>query len=96
LVVLGLGFNQLGGTIPASLGVLKDLSFLDLAFNNLSGEPPASIYNLSSLGNLQLQANMLNGSIATDIGSMRSLALYRNQFMGPIPASLTNLTSLLK
>nr|CAB3472173.1 unnamed protein product [Digitaria exilis] len=76
---LELSVNQLEGSIPASLGVLKDLRYLGLAINNLSGEPPVSLYNLSSLGTLQIQSNLLNGSIPTDIGkrfpSMQLLAL---------------------
>ena len=84
--------------IPTSLGILKNLHFLDLALNNLSGNLPVSLYNLSSMEGMQIQFNMLTGSIASDIGSrfpgMRYLGLSGNQFTGHIPASLSNLTSL--
>ncbi|KAG0536527.1 hypothetical protein BDA96_03G071600, partial [Sorghum bicolor] len=98
LSILDLGSNQLEGIIPNSIGVLKDLWYLDLRYNSLSSMPPISLYNLSSLEFLQIQSNMLSGSIPTDIGNrfhaMRFLSLYTNQFTGIIPASLSNLTSL--
>jgi len=47
---------------------------------------------------LQIQGNMLNGSIPTVIGSkfpnIQMLSFGANQFTGPIPTSLSNLTSL--
>ncbi|TVU03502.1 hypothetical protein EJB05_50963, partial [Eragrostis curvula] len=98
LFVLELAFNQLEGTIPSSLGDIPGIRFLGLAFNNLSGEPPLSLYNMSSLRWLQIQGNKLHGSIPIDIGTrfpnMQMLVINTNNFTGPIPASLSNLTAL--
>jgi Leucine-rich repeat (LRR) protein len=94
---LSLLFNQLQGNIP-DLDSILGLEHLDLAFNSLSGELPSSIYNLSSLQIFQIQGNMFHGGIPADTGSrfpsMRILAFFRNQFTGPIPASLSNFTNL--
>ncbi|KAL6847920.1 hypothetical protein ACP4OV_022048 [Aristida adscensionis] len=98
LIDLYLSFNHLKGTIPPGLGGILGLENLDLSFNDLYGEPPCSLYNLSSLETFQLQLNRFHGGIPTDIGSRFPKILYlnfaANQLSGPIPSSLSNLTTL--
>src|SRR5690349_18274190 len=55
-----LGFNNLNGTIPPSLGNLKNLNTLYLPSNQLKGAIPSSIANLSNLSELTLNDNQLS------------------------------------
>ena len=89
--------NQLSGTIPAEIGNLTSLSYLDLGGNQLSGTIPAEIGNLTSLSVLFLADNQLSGTIPVEVGNLTRLTglyLNRNQLSGQIPAALGNLTSL--
>ena len=47
---LNLGFNFFSGTIPETIGQLRNLTILDLELNLLNGTMPASIGELSNLG----------------------------------------------
>lgn len=89
--------NQLNGTIPSSVGNLKQLQYLYLNNNQLSGEIPSSIGNLKQLFDLELYDNQLSGAIPSSIGKLkflRSLHLYNNQLSGEIPRSVHKLTLL--
>eukprot|EP00966_Prymnesium_polylepis_P323164 7379378-Prymnesium_polylepis.1 len=61
--LLTLDFNNLTGTLPASLGTLDRLQDLDLEFNSLSGLIPPSLANLSSLVQLGLGGNAFGGPL---------------------------------
>ncbi len=94
---LSLSNNNLIGTIPASLGSLASLFYLDLSRNQLSGDIPIELGNLGSLGTLDLEHNELNGSIPVELGNLSSmyyLALSGNQLSGSIPPELGSLTAL--
>jgi Leucine-rich repeat (LRR) protein len=89
--------NKLTGLIPAELGNLTALGFLDLSGNQLSGPIPTELGNLTALSNLVLSRNNLTGSIPAELGNLtalRSLRLGRNQLSGVIPTELGNLTNL--
>ncbi|MEO8215506.1 MAG: fibronectin type III domain-containing protein [Acidobacteriota bacterium] len=88
--------NQLGGTIPASLGNLPNLAWLDLRHNQLSGSIPDSLGS-SNLQLLFLSHNKLIGSIPEslkNLSNLRVLELASNQLIGTIPSSLGNLSKL--
>jgi len=90
--------NNLVGTIPASIGDLTGLQFLDFETNQLTGPIPPELGNLSSLVRLYLDVNQLTGPIPPELGNLSNLQelyLQSNQVLaGPIPASLGNLTAL--
>ena len=83
----GLSTNNLSGEIPAELGSLSNLEYLNLSFNGLSGEIPAELGSLSNLKELLLDANGLSGEIPAELGSLSNLqllVLHRNELSGEI------------
>ncbi|XVF57814.1 hypothetical protein PTKIN_Ptkin07bG0012600 [Pterospermum kingtungense] len=95
---LHLGYNQLGGFLPDSLGHLRNLKNLRLEQNYFLGSIPESISNLSSLELLDLSYNGMKEAIPTSLGQLSSLVslnINDNPWEGVITeAHFSNLTSL--
>lgn len=92
---LNVSGNSLTGSIPSSISSLRSLANLNLQGNKLSGQIPTDISNLNWLLELQLGGNQLGGPIPEMPLSLQiSLNLSHNIFQGPIPSSLSRLTSL--
>ncbi|XP_059280307.1 leucine-rich repeat receptor-like tyrosine-protein kinase PXC3 [Lycium ferocissimum] len=92
---LNISGNSLTGSIPSSLSSLINLTNLNLQGNKLSGGIPIDIKNLNQLLELQLGGNQLGGTIPEMPLSLQiALNLSHNHFQGPIPVSLSRLTSL--
>ena len=79
--MLDLSFNELNSSIPASIGDLTRLSYLNLSNNQLSGSIPSSIGNILKDGNLLLRQNQLSGSIPSSIGNIPYFELDSNYFV---------------
>ena len=79
--------NQLTGEIPAELGSLTNLKWLDLPHNQLTGGIPAELGSLTNLEWLDLYKNQLTGEIPAELGSLEGLWL-ANQLTGCIPNGL--------
>ncbi|XP_028075071.1 receptor-like protein EIX1 [Camellia sinensis] len=98
LVSLDLSANSLGGELPNSLGILKNLQQLDLSSNSFWGSIPTSIGNMSSLQYLDLGFNNMNGTIPESFGKLSKLVqlyLEVNPWEGVITeVHLMNLTRL--
>ncbi|XP_021902396.1 probable leucine-rich repeat receptor-like protein kinase At1g35710 [Carica papaya] len=98
LELLHLGYNQLGGLLPDSLGHIKNLKYLGLMKNFFVDSIPESIGNLSSLQEFYLSENAMRGRIPPNLGQLSSLVyldLKRNRWHGVITeAHFANLTSL--
>jgi Leucine-rich repeat (LRR) protein len=86
--------NGLSGTIPSTLSLLSESSFINFNKNNLTGSLPASFG--PKIKQILLANNQLTGSIPTTWGSMTQLtwiAIEFNNLNGAIPSQLTT-TSL--
>lgn len=94
---IDLGFNNLNGTVPASIGNFSSLTLLDLAYNNLGGTMPAGIQYLGNLNTLVLSGCGFSGPLPAWLGNLSNLeqlVLASNNFDGVLPANLVNLTNL--
>ena len=97
VTALNLWPNDLTGPIPAALGDLTNLEYLDLRTNRLTGPIPAALGDLTNLVELYLSSNELTGPIPAalgDLSNLESLDLWLNELTGPIPAALGDLTNL--
>ena len=85
------------GEIPASLGNLSKLTWLELDGLGLTGEIPPSLGNLLLLDYLDLSDNALSGQIPETLGNLSALEILyldENQLTGTPPASLSQLSLL--
>ena len=78
--------NKLGGTIPAAIGKLEQLSRLVLDGNELEGSIPTGITNLQNLQELRLGNNRMSGPVPSfgALTSLKTLDLQANQLTGSL------------
>ncbi|THG09376.1 hypothetical protein TEA_013792 [Camellia sinensis var. sinensis] len=89
--------NMFNGTVPAELGNLVDLLYLNLNTNNLTGELPKEFSNLINLRELsRLSSNNFNGKLPSfqSCEQLRILELEASGFEGPIPSDVSLLLNL--
>ncbi|KAG0466495.1 hypothetical protein HPP92_018075 [Vanilla planifolia] len=82
--------NNLGGTLPLTIGNLKHLDTLILAGCSFSGNIPQELGDLANLTFLALNLNQFTGRIPASLGLLSNLYwldLADNQLTGPIPVS---------
>ena len=94
---LSLHANNLSGRIPAELGRLSALFWLDLDQNSLTGPIPPELGDLSALQTLSLNLNNLAGSLPPEVGNLSNLEfidIYGNSLSGTIPPELGRLSGL--
>ena len=97
VISLDLSYTNLTGYIPAELGNLSSLNWLELSGNQLTGPIPAELGNLANLELLNLSPNQLTGHIPAELGGLSRLVwlyLSWNQLTGSIPPELGNLANL--
>ena len=97
VISLSLRSNNMSGQMPAGLGNLSNLQYLDLSDNQLTGIIPMELGILSNLQQLYLSINQLTGSIPPELGNLlnlQDLYLRSNQLTGTIPPELGNLINL--
>ena len=89
--------NNLSGGIPAEMGNLQNLSYLNLSNNNLSGAIPNEIGDLQNLKWLILYENNLSGEVPTEMANLQNLLnveLHNNNLSGEIPIEICDLPNL--
>ena len=89
--------EPLTGTIPAEIGALDGLTYLDLCDNLICGHLPSEIGRLTSLTGLWIGHNRLEGPLPAELGSLTALTklwLANNNFTGDVPSTFANLTNL--
>ncbi|KAL3518734.1 hypothetical protein ACH5RR_021323 [Cinchona calisaya] len=97
LYSLDLGFCQISGTIPESIGNLTQLTKLDLGANSFKCQFPPSIPNLPYLENLYLSGNALSGKLGDfKSRSLKRIDLNNNQLNDSIPDSNFTLAQLIE
>ena len=101
MVHLELDLNNLGGSLPAELGLLSStLNTITLQggpSSYLQGTLPAEFGYLTHLEILGLRNNDLSGTIPSEIGTCRSLReidLSRSGFEGQLPSEIGNFAEL--
>lgn len=97
VVGLRLTSRDLDGVVPAELGRVERLRYLNLRSNRLTGPIPPALGQLAELESLQLQWNDLHGPIPLSLGRLDRLtvlSLRSNGLSGPIPRSLGALPKL--
>uniref|UniRef100_A0A1J3IY72 Receptor-like protein 12 n=1 Tax=Noccaea caerulescens TaxID=107243 RepID=A0A1J3IY72_NOCCA len=80
--------NKLEGWIPKSIGLLKELRFLNLSSNAFIGNIPSSLANITNLEALDLSRNKLSGHIPRDLGNLSFVSYFdfsHNLLEGPVP-----------
>jgi len=89
---LNLSYNNISGTLPATIYNLNKLIQLDLSFNQIADTISQDISNMTSLDDLYLNNNLLFGNIPSEVGntSIENLWLNNNQLEGNISAKLKN------
>ncbi|GLJ42914.1 hypothetical protein SUGI_0889990 [Cryptomeria japonica] len=97
LVELTVVPGQVSGSIPETMGQLKELQFMGISKNFLSGRIPPCLGSLTKLQTLDLSFNQLVGSIPKGIGQLPTLSnliLGHNKLSGPIPTCTSSLRRL--
>ena len=92
-----LGSNQLIGTLPAELGKLSKLQWLNVGNLHLGGHIPPELGALTELERISMSNSDLTGEIPPELGnlkSLRGLFLGHNELTGEIPEELGNLPRL--
>jgi Leucine-rich repeat (LRR) protein len=81
-------FKGLIGTIPASIGSIATLQYIELQNNQLSGSIPTTIGDLKNLRRLRLQNNELTGTLPGTLSTLTNLSeirLENNGLSGSLP-----------
>ncbi len=97
LQFLDLTFQDISGPLPATLGNLGDLIWMEFDGNRITGTIPGTFGYLSNLELLNIRSNNLSGPLPDELGNLTSLkflVLDDNRISGNLPESLGQLSNL--
>ncbi|KAG7630165.1 Leucine-rich repeat [Arabidopsis suecica] len=95
---LSLSRNQFTGTLPSNMSSLSNLEYFEAWGNAFTGTLPSSLFTIPSLTSINLRNNHLNGTL--EFGNISSpstltvLDISNNNFIGPIPKSISKFINL--
>jgi hypothetical protein len=92
-----LGNCGLMGTVPESIGNLRNLTTLALDTNYLTGSIPNGFYSIQGLLRVNISSTYLNGTISGSIGNLQQLQYFEftyNYFWGTLPKEIYSLVNL--
>ncbi|XP_078153567.1 putative LRR receptor-like serine/threonine-protein kinase At1g56140 [Carex rostrata] len=96
---LNLAENYLTGPIPAFMGKMTRMQYLNIGFNALSGSLPKELGNLQNLKWLGITTNNFSGPIPDEFGNLTNLQeLYIDSsgLSDELPETLSNLINMEK
>jgi Leucine-rich repeat (LRR) protein len=96
--------NAIHGTIPSSIGKLRNCRTINLAGNRLKGPLPAAIRQLQRLTLFDVHSNALSGCLSEQCAAMRLhrlrslkfLIIGENDFTGPFPCEVLKCSWLIE
>ncbi|KAL0897596.1 hypothetical protein Bca101_081557 [Brassica carinata] len=95
---LDLSHNQFTGTLPSNMSSLNNLEYFQAWDNSFSGTLSSSLFTIPSLTYVDLRDNQLKGTLEfgniSSPSKLSSLVLGNNNFIGPIPKSISKLVNL--
>ncbi|CDY35328.1 BnaA04g15190D [Brassica napus] len=95
---LYLSHNQFTGTLPSNMSSLYNLEYFEAWDNSFSGTLSSSLFTIPSLTYVDLRDNQLKGTLEfgniSSPSKLTSLVLGNNNFIGPIPKSVSKLVNL--
>ena len=89
--------NMVDGQIPAVLGQLDALTYIDFGASRLSGNIPPELGELWQLSTMILYQNAISGKLPEELGNMpylKRLIIHDNRLTGQIPVELGRATRL--
>ena len=93
-VALNLVAENLGGTLPAEIGLLTSLTSMNLIGNTMVGSLPSEIGFLTDLKSLHLGGQAPEGGVDGRFLEDGLPSSFQNNFLGTIPTSIGLMTSL--
>ncbi|CAF2064749.1 unnamed protein product, partial [Brassica napus] len=98
LMYMKLANNRFQGTLPSSLGNMKEIHLLDISHNSFHGELPRSILmGCSSMGFLTMSHNKLSGEVfpeTVNFPVITELSMDNNLFTGKLGQGLRSMEYL--
>ncbi|CAJ1930823.1 unnamed protein product [Cylindrotheca closterium] len=92
----GAGSQSIAGSLPSTIGLLKNLQTIRLNENNIGGSLPTTIGSLTNVRVFLMSGNSLEGSIPSEIGRTmgNTFNFDRNRLTGRLPVELFRMGTL--